>query len=66
MTFTKGGYLISPLAMVFACFCQSLAAVKLVQVAVKYNTFTYPGIAELALGPIGRNVCRCTIAIASF
>ena len=36
MSFTKGGYVGSAFTMVIACFFQTLAAVKLVQVALKY------------------------------
>ena len=66
MTWTKGGYMLSPFALIFACFFEGLASVKLAQVAIKHQVFSYPGVAELAFGPIGRTAARILIGLASF
>lgn len=65
-SFTKGGYVVSPAAMAIGCFFETLSAVKLAQIAVKYELFTYPAIADRALGNAGKNLVRCLIALASF
>jgi amino acid permease len=66
MQFMNGGYLLSPIMLVIACFFECLCAIKLSQIAIKYNTFSYPQIANKALGPHGMNLIRIMIALAHF
>ena len=64
--FSKGGYIISPLAMAIGCFFETYSAVKLARIANEFQIFTYPAIADRAVGTVGKNVVRCLIALASF
>ena len=66
MSFTEGGYIVSPLAMLVGCLFETNSAVKLSKIAIKYQMFTYPAVAEKAIGKTGKTVVRVLIALASF
>ena len=42
MQFANGGYLLSPIMLIVACFFECLCAIKLSEIAIKYNMFSYP------------------------
>ena len=50
LSFKNGGYLLSPICMMAACFFETLCAIRLSDVANKYNIWTYPLIVKRALG----------------
>ena len=51
--FANGGYLLSPIAMMTACFFEALCAARLTQVAHQYQIFSYPLLMKRALGEKG-------------
>ena len=53
LSFKNGGYILSPIMMVIACFFETLCAIRLSAVANKYKIWTYPGIAMRAMGNPG-------------
>ena len=63
LSFVNGGYLFSPLMMMFACFFETLCAVRLSSVALKYKIWTYPGIAKKAMGEKGATILRIMLAL---
>ena len=65
-SFASGGYLLSPAAMIVACFFEGLCAYKLCKVAVAYGIFNYPNIAYRAIGWKGRALVRLLIGLAHF
>ena len=64
ISFVNGGFILSPLMMIFACFFETLCAVRLSTVANKYKIWTYPGIAKKAMGEKGYQILRLFLAIA--
>ena len=63
-SFASGGYLLSPLAMITACFFEGLCAYKLCKVGVTYGISSYPLIAYKAIGSKGRSAVRLLIGLA--
>ena len=62
--FANGGYLLSPIAMMSACFFEALCAARLTQVAHQYQIFSYPLLMKRALGDKGLYVGRICLALA--
>jgi len=56
MGFKQGGWLFSPIVLVIACFFETTCAIKLVQVARKYEIYNFPDIVEFALGKTYRTI----------
>ena len=64
LSFRNGGYILSPVMMVVACFFQTLCAIRLSEVANKYKIWTYPGIALRAMGNKGYQTLRLLLMLA--
>ena len=63
-SFVNGGYLVAPLAMIVACFFESLSAARLASVAHRYDIYSYPLLVEKAIGKTGFHIARICIALA--
>lgn len=63
-SFKNGGYIIAPVAMVVACFFESLCAARLTSVANKFQIFSYPLIMKKAMGNKGLQTARILLALA--
>ena len=66
LSFVNGVYLLSPIAILVACFFETLCAVRLSHVANRYKLFSYPMIALKALGKKGYTTIRILLALAHF
>ena len=63
-SFSNGGYLLSPIALIISCFLQATCAIKLTQCGLATRRINYPEIAGKALGNTGKRileVCLCTV-----
>lgn len=56
--------MLSPIAMIVACFFEALCAARLTTVAQQYQIFSYPLLMKRALGDKGMNVARICLALA--
>lgn len=65
-SFVNGGYLLSPLSMLFAVFFETLSAVRLTNVAYIKGIYSYPLIMKKALGRKGLHAARLFISLAHF
>jgi len=63
-SFANGGYMLSPLALMVACFFESLCAARLSSVAHEYRIYSYPLIMKKALGDKGLNAARIFLGLA--
>ena len=52
--FRNGGWLLSPLALILACFFETYSAVKLCDVANQVKIYNYPDIVDYAFGPVAK------------
>jgi amino acid permease len=62
--FANGGYVLSPIAMLFACFFEALCAARLTEVAHKYGIYSYPLLMQRALGERGLWAARLFLSVA--
>jgi Na+/proline symporter len=53
--FKEGGWLFSPLVLVFSCFIETTSAIKLCQAAYKTKIYSYPDLVEYSYGKGIRN-----------
>ena len=65
-SFVKGGWLLAPLAMITACFFETLCAYRLAEVAIATRLYSYPCIVEKAIGENGKTAIRVLLALAHF
>ena len=63
-SFANGGYILSPCAMVLACFFEGLCAARLTTVALQYEIYSYPLLMKRAMGEKGLLASRIFISIA--
>lgn len=61
--FASGGWALSPCAFMVATFFESLCAIRLSMIAMKYKIYSYQLLMEKALGQWGLNVSRVCLAI---
>jgi len=66
ISFKNGGYILSPICMLFACFFETLCAIRLADVANMHGIWTYPLIVKKALGNTGFQAIRVLLALAHF
>ena len=66
LSFAEGGYILSPCAMAFACFFESMSAARLTKVANKYKIFSYPLLMKKAMGQKGLIAARVALSLAHF
>ena len=65
-SFVNGGYMLSPLALIFATSFETLCAVRLTTVAQQYQIFSYPLLMKRAIGDKGLHAARICLALAHF
>ena len=63
-SFANGGYLLSPIAMIVACFFEALCAARLTSVAQQYEIYSYPLLMQKAMGDKGLLAARVFLSIA--
>lgn len=64
LSFVNGGFILSPIMMIIACFFETLCAIRLSTVAYKYKIWSYPEIARRAMGDKGFQILRLLLTIA--
>ena len=62
-SFVNGGYLLSPIAMVVACFFEALCAARMTTAANKHQIFSYPLLMKKAIGEKGLVIARVLLAM---
>ena len=63
-SFVNGGYFFSPIAMIIATIFESFSSVRLVNVALELQVFSYPLLMQLAMGKAGLTIANVFLAIA--
>ena len=56
--FREGGWLFSPFALIFACFFESICAIKLCTAARSVGIYNYPDLVEYTFGRTAKNIFR--------
>ena len=56
--FREGGWLFSPFALIFACFFESICAIKLCSAARSVGIYNYPDLVEYTFGRTAKNIFR--------
>ena len=64
--FKYGGWLFSPLILIFVCFFETTMAIRLAQVANTVKIYRYPDLVEFAFGPSIRVIFQIVVAILHF
>lgn len=65
-SFMNGGYIASPITLVFSSTLTTICALKLVEAGLKVNVFDFSAIGEKALGKIGRITIDMILMITYF
>ena len=66
LSFAKGGYAFSALALLISGVIQCYTATLLVAAAKHFGIINFGKLAEKALGPIGKNVIELMILLTQF
>ena len=65
-SFVNGGFLLSPIALILACFFQTICAIKLSQCGLKVKKISYPDIVKKAMGKKCKSFLEIILAIVQF
>ena len=63
-SFVNGGYLLSPLALLFATAFESFSSIRLVNIALQTQIYSYPLLMQKAMGRPGFIISHACLAIA--
>ena len=65
-SFANGGFLLSPIALIFACIFQTICAIKLSQCGLKVKKISYPDIVKKAMGKKCKSFLEIALAVVQF
>lgn len=65
-SFSNGGYIFSPIAMLLSGFVTTICVQKLVQTGLKYDVFSYSLICQKVLGKQGKLISDIMICLSQF
>ena len=65
-SFSNGGYIFSPIAMLLSGFVTTICVQKLVQTGLKYDVFSYSLICQKVLGKQGKMISDVMICLSQF